>query len=422
MYTKTKLPNGLKLILAPLKETKAITLMVLLPVGSRYESQEINGTSHFIEHLMFKGTKRRPTSADISKELDAVGATYNAFTGKDHTGYFIKIAAEHCELAFDIISDMIFNSVFAPAEIEKERGVIIEEINMYHDNPMIFIQALFEQTIFPDSPLGWLISGPKEVIGKVTREQILNYKHKFYRPQNMVLSVAGNFSAARVKGMTRKYFGEKISDYAVPKVAPLKLAQDRPRVNLMYKETAQVQACLGLPGYALNDPRLYALYLLAVILGGNMSSRLFTVVREEHGLAYYIRADLGTYEDVGTLVIQSGLDKKRILQALTLILSELKKIRDGGVTAKELNSAKEFLKGKLILDLEDSENVAGWYGEQELLQKIMLTPEEKFKKIFAVTGAQVKKAAQDLIKPHKLNLAMIGPFKEKKEFEKLLKF
>ncbi len=420
MYQKFKLDNGLKLILAPLKETKAVTVLVVLPVGSRYEVKDNNGVSHFIEHLLFKGTSRRPTSLDISKELDSVGAEYNAFTAKDHTGYYVKAAAENIEMAFDILSDIIFNSTFDPLEIDKERKVIIEEINMYQDNPMIFLSALFEQTVFGNNSLGWIISGPKSVIKKISRSQILSYKDKFYHPVNMVLTVAGSFNEEKVGELAKKYFNHdnKKAKINFPKI---KINQTKPRVSLMFKESEQVQLGLGFPGYSLSDDRTYSLYLLAVILGGNMSSRLFTVVREQYGLAYYIKADIAAYQDIGSFLIQAGLDKKRIKQAITLILAELKKIKEIGVTDKEIESAKEYLKGKLVLELEDSENVADWYSKQELLLNKIYTPEEKLKKIFAVKKDEIKKVANQIIQEQKINLTLIGPFKDKKQFVNLLK-
>jgi len=422
MFQRSKLKNGLTLITAPLKETKAVTILVLLPVGSRYEAKNINGVSHFIEHLIFKGTKKRPTSLDISKELDSVGAEFNAFTGKDHTGYYIKVAAENIELAFDILSDILFNSVFDSQEITKERGVIVEEINMYHDNPLIYLPALFERTVFGDSSLGRLISGPKKVIRNISRQQILNYKNKFYCPNKMIVTVAGSFSKAKVNSLIKKYFGPSQARKTKSVFPKIKVKQTKPQINLMFKKTEQVQLGLGFPAYSIFDQRIYPLYLLAVILGGNMSSRLFTIVREKYGLAYYIKTDIGGYQDTGSFLIQAGLDKNRVEQALSLILAELKKVKEVGVTAKELKSAKEFLKGKLVLELEDSESVADWYGKQELLLNKMNTPAERLKKIFAVNQNQIKKVAQDLIQEQKLNLAVIGPFKKKEEFVKLLKF
>jgi len=422
MYQRTKLKNGLTLITASLKETKAVTVLVLLPVGSRYEAKNINGVSHFIEHLIFKGTKKRPTSLDITKELDSVGAEFNAFTGKDHTGYYIKAAAENIELAFDILSDILFNSVFDPEEIAKERGVIVEEINMYHDNPLIYLPALFEQTVFGDSPLGRLISGPKKVIKSISRQQILNYKNKFYRPHQMTVTVAGSFNKAQVNSLAKKYFSSNQSGQDKSAFSKIKVRQTKPQINLMFKKTEQVQLGLGFQAYSILDQRIYPLYLLSVILGGNMSSRLFTTVREKYGLAYYIKTDIGSYQDTGSFLIQTGLDKNRVKQALSLILAELKKVKEVGVTAKELKSAKEFLKGKLVLELEDSESVADWYGKQELLLNKISTPEERLKKIFKVNQNQIKKIAQDLIQKQKLNLAIIGPFAKKEEFNKLLKF
>jgi len=421
MYQKTKLKNGLTLLTAPLKETKAVTVLVLLPVGSRYETQTINGSSHFIEHLMFKGTKKRPTSLDITKELDSVGAEYNAFTSKDHTGYYIKISADKIELAFDLLSDMLFNSVFDANEINKERGVIIEEINMYEDNPLMYLGAFFEETVFGDQPLGWHISGPRQVIKKITRRQIIQFKDKFYKPSQMILSVAGNFKKAHVSSLTKKYFGKSFSNKTKNNFKTIKLNQIKPKVNIRYQNTQQVQLGLGVPSYGSNNSKLYALYLLAVILGGNMSSRLFMKVREEKGLAYYIKSDISSYRDVGALLIQAGLDKRRIKEAITLILKELRNVKENGVTEKELKSAKEFLKGKLILDLEDSESVCDWYGKQELLLNKTLTPEEKLNKIFNVKIQQIKKVAEELLKEEKLNLVLIGPFKNKSEFQKLLK-
>lgn len=421
MFTKTKLSNGLRLVMAPLNQTKAVTVLVLIPVGSRYENKKNNGVSHFVEHLLFKGTKKRPTSMDITKELDSVGAEYNAFTSKDHTGYYVKTTSDKVDLAFDILSDMIFNSKFDPAEIDKERGVIVEEINMYNDNPLMNLGSLFENTVFGDHPLGWQISGPKNVIKNIKHSELVNYKNKYYHPKNIIISVSGNINPTKVKNLTKKYFGQSLNVKTKSSFSKIKISQTKPKINLMYKDTKQVQVGLGFPAYSLLDDRVYPLYLLAVILGGNMSSRLFSIVREKNGLAYYIRADMGLYQDTGSFMIQAGLDKKRINQALTLILSELKRARDEGVTDKEISSAKEFLKGKIFLELEDSENVADWFGKQVMFFDKVHTPEQRIKKILAVSAKDISRAAKEVIRENKLNLALIGPFKEKAKFQKLLK-
>ena len=422
MYKIKKLKNGLQLILSPLKQTQAVTVLVLLPVGSRYETKNINGVSHFIEHLLFKGTKKRPTSLEISKALDSVGAEYNAFTAKDHTGYYIKTAAKKIELAFDVLSDMIFNSVFDPVEINKERGVIIEEINMYEDNPLMYLGDVLEGAVFASSTLGWNIAGPCQVIKDISRQNILAYKDKFYQPQNMILAVAGNFNYSQVIKLAAKYFNHQNQPLKPVKFKKFKTNQTKPRLKLIYKKTEQVQLGLGFPAYSLADPKIFVLSLLAVILGGNMSSRLFTVVREKHGLAYFIKAAIDAYQDTGSLIIQAGLDKARLNQAISLILSELKRVREFGVFAAELKSAKDFLQGKLILDMEDSENIADWFGKQQLLSGKIYTPEQKLKKVMAVSAGQIKKVAAEIIQQRHLNLALIGPFKDQKVFAKLLKF
>ncbi len=422
MYQKIKFKNGLTLVATPLKETKAVTVLILLPVGSRYEDKRINGVSHFIEHLMFKGTKKRPTSLDITKELDSVGAEFNAFTAKDHTGYYVKIAYENIGLAFDILSDIIFNSIFDENEIQKERGVIIEEINMYEDNPIMFLPAMFEQTLFGNNSLGQLISGPKSVIKNIPRKEIIRYRDRYYKPRNIVLGVSGKFEINKVKNLCKKYFFQNAKKGKKTNFPKVKISQSKPRVNIKFKETEQVQLGIGFPAYPLNDPRLFALYLLVVILGGNMSSRLFSIVREKNGLAYYIKADLDVYNDISAFLIQSGLDKEKTKKAISLILEELKKIKQYGVTESELQSAKQFIRGKLVLELEDSGNMADWFAKQELLLKKIYTPEQRIKKIFDVKSDQIKKVAEEIFVEKKLNLAMIGPFKNKDEFTKLLKF
>lgn len=422
MYKKSELANGIKLVLAPLKETKAVTVLVLLPVGSRYESEDVSGVSHFVEHLLFKGTEKRPTSLDITKELDSVGADYNAFTGKDHTGYYIKAAAEEIELAFDILSDMLFHTKFDPAEIEKERGVIIEEINMYDDNPLMSLDILLEETIYGNQSLGWSIAGPKSVIKNVSREKILAYKEKFYHPNNMVLGVSGSFDEARVAELVDKYFNPHQRSANPPTYPAVISDQTAPRAAVKFKDTEQVQLGLAFPAYALGDPKIYPLYLLSVIMGGNMSSRLFLSVREQNSLAYYVKSDTNAYQDVGYFAVNAGLDKSRIHGAIELILAELKKVRDEGITEQELKSAKEFLKGRFVLQLEDSESVVDWYTKQELLLGRIKTPEERIEEIFDVTIEQVSAVAKEILDDQKISLALIGPFKDAEEFKKLLKF
>ena len=418
MFNKKKLKNGLRLILAPLKGTKAVTVLVLFKVGSRYENKSNNGISHFIEHMMFKGTKRRPDTLTISKDLDRVGAEYNAFTSRDYTGYYVKVDAEKIDLALDILSDMIFNSKFETSEINREKGVISEEIKMYEDNPMMFVDDLFEENLFgEDHPLGRKISGSIKGINKFSRKEMLSYKEKYYRPDNGVIVLAGNTSHLDDKSIN-KYFG-KAKGKTEASFKSFSYKDDKPKIKIQFRETEQVQLALGFPAYSYFNDNIYALNLLSIILGGNMSSRLFISIREKKGLCYFIRTFTNTYEDTGSLIVQSGLDKNRVETAVQAIIEELNKVKKKGVTAEELNRAKECIKGKLVLTLEDSSNVADWYAKQELLIGKALTPEAKFKKIFKVTQRDIQSVANEIIQKERLNIALIGPVEEKKFVEKI---
>lgn len=420
MFKKTKLKNGIRLITVPNKSTKAVTVLILFPVGSRYETKDIGGVSHFIEHMMFKGTEKRPTSLDISKELDSIGAEFNAFTSKDHTGYYIKASADKVELAFDVLSDMLFHSKFDQEELDKERGVIVEEINMYEDNPLMYVESLFEELVFGDHPLGWQIAGTREIIKTLQRQKLVDYLHHYYQPANMILVVAGNINNTQVKKLTTSYFGSS-GKTEFKKFSGYSSVQDAPRIKISFKETEQVQLCLGYPGISYFEEDRYPLQLLSIILGGNMSSRLFVNIREKHGLCYFIRASSELYHDIGAFVVHAGLDKARIKDAIKLILEELKKAQVHGVTDKELEDAKEFLKGKTVLNLEDSESQADFFGKQELIYWKLMSPEEKLKIYMKVTTGDVLKVAKKIFDLKKLNLALIGPFKEEGEFFELLK-
>lgn len=417
----TKLKNGLTILRIPNKNTKALTVLILVKVGSRYEAKKINGVSHFVEHLMFKGTTRRPSTLDLSRELDKVGAEFNAYTGKDHTGYYIKVTSSKLRLALDLLSDMLYHSKFEADEIMREKGVILEEINMYEDNPLMYCESLLEELAFKNEvSLGQQISGPRKNIKRITRKEIVDYRNAYYAPNNMVLALAGNFDKAALK-MINKYFGGQKKKRSFPKYPAFKAAQQRPRTTLFYKATEQVQIALGLPAYPYQDKRLAALNLLAIILGGNMSSRLFIKIREQMGLAYFVKADLNIYQDTGLFAIQAGLDKSRIAEALTEILEELKRLKTDLVDKKELLKAKTYIKGKVDLSLEDSSEQASWYAAQKVLTNKMESPAEKLKKINAVTPKQIQAVARELFKTKNINLALIGPFKEKNKFNKLLK-
>ena len=421
MFKLEVLDNKIKYILAPLSDTQAITVLVLVKVGSRYEPLKLNGVSHFIEHLLFKGTKKRPKSLDISKELDGIGADYNAFTSKQHTGYYIKASKQHLALALEMLSDLLFNSLFEAREIERERGVIIEEINMYEDNPLINIGNLFEGTIFSPHPLGRNISGPKENVKRIKRAELVKFFKDYYQSNRLIIGLAGNFDQAKAAGLIKRYFGRRQVNQTKDSFKKFSVKQKAPRLKFQKKATQQVQLALGFPAYRNTSPKVYALTLLSVILGGGMSSRLFTEVREKKGLCYFIRTSASLYEDTGNFLIQAGLDQKRLPEAVATIKTELVKARRQGVSGAELKRAKEFLKGRLVLQLEDSADLISWLAEQEMLLGKTEDLAAKIKKIEAVTLKEIKKTAEEIIKFKKVNLALIGPEINRRQLLNILK-
>ncbi|HSX19304.1 MAG TPA: pitrilysin family protein [Candidatus Saccharimonadales bacterium] len=419
-FEKITLENGLRVILAPLPAFRSVTALILCGAGSRYETKATNGISHFLEHMFFKGTKNRPSASDISHALDELGADYNAFTGKENTGYHIKAASQHLPLLLDMLSDMLWNSVFDEAEIEKEKGVIIEELNLYEDTPMRKVGEVFEEVLWGDQPLGWEIGGRKEVIKKIGKADFAKYIDQRYVPSNMVLAISGDFKKADALKLVQKNFGHH-KDHAVNSFLPIVENQTKPSLKVSYKKTDQAHLVVGFRGLPLGHGDRYNAAVLGTILGGGMSSRLFVNVREKRGLAYYVRADHESYLDTGTLSASAGVDLKRIDDALKVTLSEFAKIAKDKVEAKELKKAKEYIKGKIILAWEDSRTVAFSYGGDELLEGEVRSVDDYLKRIDAVTAEDILRVAQFLVTNSKLNLAVIGPFKDPVRFQKILK-
>ena len=415
------LSNGLRVLTIPMPQTKALTALVLVRTGSRYETPRINGVSHFLEHMMFKGTERRPATLDITRELDGVGAEFNAFTGKDHTGFYVKADAGHSTLALDILSDILLHSLFPKEEVEKERTVIVEEINMYEDNPMMSIDDEFEKLLFHSSSLGWLVSGTrKNILKDIAQSDIVRHYGQWYQPKNMLVVLSGSI-APGLDRIARRVFTPLRPSTALGR--PFRSwngVLGRDRVRIKWKETEQVHVGLGAPSYPHRHKKLPALKALLVILGGNMSSRLFISVREKRGLAYMIRAGQTAYQDTGEIMIHAGLDKSRIEEALRVILEELTALCNTGVTDEELMRAKEYLAGQMALQLEDSSAVAQWYGRQHILLRSAEHPEQALKNIRRVTSRQVQEVARELFTPSRLHLAVIGPYKSPKPFKKIL--
>ena len=418
MYHKTILKNGIRFITIPIASSKTATIMVLVGAGSKCEKKETNGISHFLEHMFFKGTAARPDALAVSETLDRVGGAYNAFTGKEYTGFWAKVSPEHLDLAMDWLSDIILHSKFESAEIEKERGVILQEINMVLDAPMRYVEDLWENLLYGDQPAGWDILGTRHTVKQIDRKEILNYFKNSYRGENAVICLAGKIGEKEEKRVYDFFRGFRKGEIPAKRIT--KEVQTKPEALCHFKETDQTHLCLGVRAYDLFHPDRYALGLLATILGGMMSSRLFISVREKKGLAYYIRTSAENYLDSGYLLTQAGVDNKKVFEAVKAILKEYKKAKDQKISAKEIKKAKDNFRGAMNLHLETSDELASYAATQEILKKEILTPEEIIGKIEAITADDLARVANDIFQPAKLNLALIGPFKEKEKFEKIL--
>jgi predicted Zn-dependent peptidase len=420
MYKKIILKNGLRVITVPDKSTQAVTVLVLVKVGSKYERKEINGISHFLEHMFFKGTKKRATQMEIAEILDRVGGDYNAFTGEEYTGYYAKVEASHFDLALDWVADIFLNSTLPQKEVKKEKGVIIEEINMYLDNPMIYVQELWKELLYGDQPAGWNIAGTKSTVRAISRKELFDYRNKHYTAPNSLVCVAGKIDHQAVIRKVKKHFSGLNKGKTTKKPEVIE-KQTKPKSLLHFKPTDQTHLCLGARGYNLFHPQRYAFQIMATVLGGMMSSRLFVKVREKLGLAYYISTMVESDPDTGFLLTRAGVDNKNIDKAVRAILGEYKRISEELIGSKEIKKAKDYIKGKMALSLEASDALASFYSGQELLKNEILTQKQIFKEIDKVQAKDILAVAQDIFQPRKLNLALIGPFKDKKRFENLLK-
>ncbi|MCX6702323.1 MAG: pitrilysin family protein [Candidatus Wolfebacteria bacterium] len=419
LFKKITLDNGLRIVLAPQPQGLATTVLVLVEAGSKYETKEINGLSHFLEHMCFKGTKKRPRSIDIASELDGIGAAHNAFTGHEYTGYYAKAEPRHFGKIFDIISDMYLNPVFDPKEIDKERGVIIEEINMYEDLPMRQVGDEFMALLYGDQPAGRNLAGTKENVRKISRDDFIDYRAKHYLAKSTIVVIAGNFDEAEAVESVKKSFGNISTSQKEGKVKTIE-SQSRPEVAIKHKDTDQTHIVLGVRTFDIFDKRRYALDVLSDILGGGASSRLFQKIREEMGAAYYVSASSDLFTDHGFLSVSAGIDNKRIEEIVLAILGEFKKVAEEPIKEEEIEKAKEYSVGHLMLGLETSDALASYYGGQEVVAGEIKDPLELAEKIRAVTLEELSLLAREIMDDAKLNLAIIGPFKDKERFEKIL--
>ena len=415
MFHDYVLENGARVILIPQDNTTSITTLVMYPVGSRFESEKMQGVSHYIEHLMFKGTKKRKNTRILTREIDRLGAHYNAFTGKECTGYYIKADAGFSQIATDILSDMLFESVFDPKEMEREKGPVIEEIKMYRDNPIMNIDNIFEDLLYSGCPLGRDIAGTPKHVSDYKRDDVLRYRDKYYDPSNMTIVLAGAIDD-KVKKHVETYFGSKRSTKKPSKTyKPFCFGSHakKDRFILQKKETDQAQLMLGFPGFAFGTKENYAAAVLNTILGGSMSSRLFIQIRERKGLAYMIRSGLESFRDTGYFYVRAGLDPKNINKAIAIIQKELIKVQEKGVSNRELRDAKTHMRGGFSLSFEDSSVVADWYAREGIFSEKIETPQQYIEKIESVTAEEVQAVAKEIFKTTQMRLAIIGNVEEK---------
>lgn len=417
-HTKVDLPNGLRIITEEMPHTHSVSMGIFTKVGSRYEDSRVSGVSHFLEHMFFKGTERR-TSKQISEAIEGIGGSLNASTSFDSTVYYAKVANIHFDRAVDTLSDMLLNSLFEAKEIEKERRVIVEEINMSLDSPADWVHQLLDMSLWGDQPLGKDIAGTAETVSNISREDLLAFKAQHYTYPSTVISVAGNMpSEVMVEAWSKAFdqYGTGRRFDPLPTIAPL----PGPRLLLLPKETEQANFCLGLPGVSDRDPDRRALEVLNSVLGGGSISRLFQEIREERGLAYSVGSYSYEYNDAGKWVVYGGVELGKVHDALEAVLKELRMVRDEGITEQELQRVKEQYKGWLLLGLEDSGSIAARNGAHILRYDEVIPVEQIVAEIEAVTREDVLRVANRLIKPEALNLAIIGPYEDETTFRELL--
>ncbi len=417
VFERSELQNGLRVLTAPMPQAKSVSCFVMLAAGSRYETAETNGIAHFAEHMFFKGTERRPTARDIAGEIDAIGGEFNAFTGKEYTGYYVRCAAETRDTALDVLIDMLRNSRFDAEEIEREKGVIVEEMNMYYDTPRDFIGGVYESLLYGDQPLGWDIIGRKETVRGATRETFTDYVGHWYRPERMVVGVGGLIGEGLHERLESLLGDLEPRETGAP--TPVAPTTNGARVKVHTKTSDQAHLVLGVRSRPLQDPDRYVLQLLATVLGGGMSSRLFTEVRERRGLAYYVFGTNHAYTDAGSLYSQSGVDINRIDEAVTTIVEQFRLLAEEPVPSDELEKARNFAKGRFVLQLESPHGTISFGLRREVLEGRAEEPQAVLDALDAVTADDVQRVAREVVNDGPY-LAVIGPFEDAERFEKLL--
>jgi len=394
-------------------------LWVLFGTGSKYEKKRSNGVSHFLEHLFFKGTKNRPRPEDIFGELDRIGSQHNAFTSKEYTGYYVKAASQHFDIALDIVSDMLLNPIFKKEEIEKERGVILQELSMYEDDPARQASEIFESLLYGDQPAGWDTGGYPHTVKAITRNDIVKYRFSHYLSSNAVVVVAGNIDPEAAFSKVEKAFSKMGDGKKVEKPHVVE-RQTKPAVFFKRKDVDQTHVRIGVRAYHMFDERRFPLMLAQTILGGNSSSRLFMELREKLGLTYYVGASAQEYSDTGYVIASAGVPHAKLPLVTKKIVQIFKDLKTKGVSDKEIRHAKDYLAGSMALAFESTDEVASFLGGQELFYRKILTPKDILDKVEKVTKGDIMKIVRGLFRKDKINLAAIGPEDDAKPYEKIL--
>ena len=423
-YNLRRLDNGIRIMTVPMTSLESVTTTVWVKTGSRNEDKDINGISHFLEHMVFKGSQKRPGAKLISEAVDSIGGEFNAATNKDWTNFYIKSRPENLETAMDVLSDMVLRPILDEKEIEREKGTIVQELNMYEDTPMIKINDVFEELIFSNSSLGWDVGGVEKTVRNIKKSDFVRYRDIHYYPENMMVSISGGVDEKRAISLATKYFG----DFGAKKMSKFrheefKNKQKYPKLKVKNKKNEQAHFILGFTADGRNYKNKYVQAVLSTILGGGMSSRLFIEVRERRGLAYSVRNFIERYQEIGYIGTYAGVDPGKIDEAIKIILDEHYKIvnRKSKILNQELRKAKEYLKGHLALGLEDTQAVGEFFAFQELFSSKVKTPDEIYKAVDKVTIEDVYKEAKRLFVPSHLNLTIIGPYNDEEKFKKLLK-
>ena len=419
MHNRTVTSNGLRVLTSHMPHTQSVSIVFYVGAGSRYETKEEAGISHFVEHMCFKGTPRRPTSKEISETIEGLGGVLNAATDRELTTYWCKVPSTHFQLALDVLADIIHEPLFDPEEVEKERHVILEELSMSYDIPSYRADMLIDEVMWPDQPLGRDVGGSRESVTAITRDMLMQYMQRQYTLPNLVVSIAGNIPHDEMVEAVDLHFRDRTS-HEPSAWFPAEDSQSEPRMSLERRKTEQAHICIAVKGLSSTHPDRYALDLLNGVLGDGMSSRLFLELREKQSLVYDVHTTTSHLKDCGTFIAYAGVEPKNARKAIQSVLSELHRIKEG-IPEDELHKAREYLKGRLVLRMEDTRSVAAWLGAQELLHGQVLTVEQVLARVDVITPEDVQRVANDLLVTEKLSMAVVGPFRSDKAFQARLK-